>query len=131
MLKDRDGNELHFGDVVLTADKPARAYRFAWESWHKDTDGKRKQFACFGSQSGSRLDFLPTEDGRIEEVVLKVEDKYRTVQSRGKWIESTGNGKALTICECCGAPIPIRTEVDDIAQNDNRFCYYCGARMAR
>lgn len=131
MLKDRDGNELHFGDVVTSTYGPAKAYRFAWESLHKGKGEKRFVTGRFYTMSGVFVDFLPTEDGRIAEVLLRVEDKDRTVQGHGRWISSAGQGGAITICECCGAPVPTRTEVDSITPDDNRYCYYCGARMAR
>lgn len=67
-MKDKDGTELKFGDIVRTTDAPAKVYRFANEI--------RRNGQCVGIFiSTSGREFFPAlPDGTVKNVIRVVAD---------------------------------------------------------
>ena len=47
----------------------------------------------------------------------------------GEWMDGLCDDKHCTICSNCGSLIPTDTKIDYLKEEDNRFCYWCGAKM--
>lgn len=47
----------------------------------------------------------------------------------GRWKDDMADGKHVRVCSCCGSIIPTDTTIDYLTEADNRFCYFCGAKM--
>ncbi len=39
--------------------------------------------------------------------------------------------QGVRVCTNCGSIVPVENAVEAIPLEENRFCYYCGARMVR
>ena len=46
-----------------------------------------------------------------------------------KWVDGLCENRVVTICNNCGSIIPTDTQVDFLTESDNRYCYWCGAKM--
>ena len=65
----------------------------------------------------------------LEEEVSKVSQKSTSIETHARWITFCGNLK----CSNCGSQIPYG-KVDsifdrNIALDNNKYCYNCGAKM--
>ena len=47
----------------------------------------------------------------------------------GEWEWSNVDGRCVLACSKCGSIMPTDHALDYIDAEDNRFCYWCGARM--
>lgn len=46
-----------------------------------------------------------------------------------KWIYDFCDNKRCKVCSACGSIMAINTQIDYLAENDNRYCYWCGEKM--
>ena len=76
---------------------------------------------------------IPNEDN---EVLISIDAFIDFLKNRNAvtiihahWTDSKADRKHCRVCSNCGSVLPSDTSIDALWEQDNRFCYFCGAIM--
>lgn len=123
IIKDMNGVKLEFGDTIRNeiggAKHPPHHFCCGYKKY--DRNGFRTFAVCVNDDGRSFM--ISANGGKLpHHIRIKAASDYRFTPT-ARLVDGQG-GK---LCECCGSPVPIRSAIDEIKLEDNRFCYFCGA----
>ena len=130
-IKDKDGNALKFGDHCRDM-KEHKPFGFCYSGFNKSLQ-RPGPYGVFVDHAGQKTTFPALPDGSIPVIERIIEYKNLHEDILADWIESTDYETKINhiVCNRCGSPLPIKSDVDDIDISDNLYCYWCGSRMGR
>lgn len=134
-IKDKNGLELHFGDMVRCEKEISPVwsyYRYCYAGMSKRSTRRGPVCAVYGvfvDGGGRKATLSADTDGTINQICrIAAMENFAEVKT-GSWVNDCADEKTVAICSCCGSLMPVATEMDKITVEDNRYCSFCGARM--